>query len=348
MSRRLLTTLLGLLLAFVATGAAQQTDTFVLATYNVENWTRTERRGVPDQPKPEHEKAAVVAVLAAIRPDVLGLVEMGTTDDLAELASRLRAVSVEYPYSAWLQAADAERHVALLSRFPLIKQFSRTNDFYELAGRQHPIQRGILDVLVQVNARYSFRALVVHLKSKRVVEGADQAQMRLEEARLVRRHITATLEQQPRLNLALVGDFNDTPESPPVRTILGEGPFALFALVGWDSRGYDTTHFYRPTRTWSRLDYIAVSPGMSNEFVEGSAKIADVGPWREASDHRAIYASFYAQDRNEPEAAAAVPPEAAPFPWVVVCAILLVVVAALLIALVVTVRRSRMHLPPHD
>jgi hypothetical protein len=63
-----------------------------------------------------------------------------------------------------------------------------------------------------------------------------------------------------------------------------------------DSTGGEGTHYWWKERSFSRIDYLIASPGMSNEFVTGSAHVADPPHWQRASDHRAIYASFLAHD----------------------------------------------------
>ncbi len=278
---------------------AQSTSKFVVAAFNVENWNEIERSGKANQPKPQTEKDAVVSVITTIRPDVLGLEEMGKTNDLAELIGMLRAKGLDYPNQQWIQGADEARHVSLLSRFPIAQRNSRTDYNYLLDGKPTRIQRGILDVLVKVNDSYSFRALVVHLKSKRSSDIGDQAKMRLEEARLLRAHIGKVLKDNPQQKLIVMGDFNDTPDSEPMRVIMGEPLFALFALRPLDSKGSDGTHYWRARHEFSRIDYLITSPGMSNDYINGSAHIADVEGWDKASDHRMVYASFRDQQAGK-------------------------------------------------
>jgi len=273
--------------------SAASTNQFIIATYNVENWNSIERSGKPAQPKPPAEKVAVIGVITTIRPDVLAIEEMGQTNDLAELTTGLRAKGWDYPQQEWIQGSDPDRHVCLLSRFPIVQRNSRTNYTYLVDGKVTHIQRGLLDVLIKVNDNYSFRAIVAHLKSKRRSDYGDQAAMRLEEARLLRTHIGKILKEAPEQNLIALGDFNDTPDSEPIHAIIGDPPFQLFALHPLDSTGQDSTHYWKVHNEFSRIDYLITSPGMSNEYVEGSAHIADVPGWNDASDHRMVYARFY-------------------------------------------------------
>jgi endonuclease/exonuclease/phosphatase family metal-dependent hydrolase len=221
---------------------------------------------------------------------------MGTTNELAELQRALRDDILDYPHTAWIEGVDPTRHVALLSRFPIVEQRSRTNDTYQLDGHAMRVSRGILDVRIQVSPTYSFRAIVVHLKSKRQTDEGDQAVMRREEARLVRRHVEQILQRDPNENVVVMGDFNDSTNSEAIQTITGTNSHRLFALHPRDRKGYDTTHFWKAKREFSRLDYLILSPGMSNEFITGTAQIVDPPRWLDASDHRPVAASFHIGD----------------------------------------------------
>lgn len=274
--------------------------TFRVATYNVENWLLMERNRKPDQPKPAGSKEAWWTIVAEIRPDVLGLQEVGSTNDLAEIAAGLAERGVEYPHWEWIRGVDTNRHVALLSRFPITGRFSRTDYVFTVSTNAHSVQRGILDVAIQVNDHYSFRALVVHLKSRREVPEFDQAEMRLNEAQTLRHHIAKALKEQPDLNLLVMGDFNDVPDSAPLRAVVGEPPFTLHILPARTRAGHTGTHLWRARREWSRIDYIIVSPGMLPEFIPNSARVGEHPLSDRASDHRPVWADFYAEDRSAP------------------------------------------------
>ncbi len=276
------------------------TNTFRVATYNVENWLLMERNRQPDRPKPEPAKQAVFDVLADVKADVLALQEVGDTNDLAEVADGLAARGLVYPHRDWLRAADTNRHVAVLSRFPITDRFSRGDYTFTLGTNVIPFQRGVLDVNIQVNHHYAFRALVVHLKSRREVTDFDQAQARLHEAQLLRAHIGKALKDHPDRNLLVAGDFNDTPDSAPLRTIIGEPPFALVMLPATTARGYSGTHLWRARREWSRIDYLIASPGLAREHITGTARVGDHPASEKASDHRPVWADFIAADRDEP------------------------------------------------
>ncbi len=296
---RLNTQLWVLFFALALPVAAQPTNTFVIASYNVANWNLIERNRQPNQPKPDDEKQAVWRVVQSIQPDVLGVMEMGTTNDLAEFAAGLRARGLDYPHTEWVPGADTNRHVALLSRHPIRHRFSRSDYTYRLGFESARMSRGLLDVEIQVGTDYRFRAIVLHLKSRRAVDYGDQEYMRLQEARLARQHIEQILQKNPRQNLIVMGDLNDKPDSLPVRTIIGAPPLELFDLNPADARGYHDTHFWCAVKQWSRIDYLLPSPGMWSEYVAGSARLVTGEDWLKGSDHKALLATFFSHDLDE-------------------------------------------------
>ena len=101
---------------------AARAETITVATYNVENYVAAGRMvdGAyrPAYPKPEAAKEAMRTVIRALRADVLALQEMGPGRYLEELRRDLRAEGLDYPHLALAEAADADRHVAVLSRLP--------------------------------------------------------------------------------------------------------------------------------------------------------------------------------------------------------------------------------------
>jgi endonuclease/exonuclease/phosphatase family metal-dependent hydrolase len=330
MRRNLLLLLLGLLAA--ASGPAESNFTFTVGAYNVENWNLIERHRQPGQPKPQDAKDAVIQVIAEIRPDVLAVVEMGNLEDFAEFRGRLAGRGLDYPHWEHLQAVDRDRHVALISRFPITHRQSRADHTYELDGQSIPLGRGILDVTIGVNSGYAFRAIAVHLKSKRQVEGGpDQAQMRLAEAHLLRAHIGKILKHNPDEKLLAMGDFNDTPDSPAVQAIIGAPPFVLFPLPCKVARGFEGTHLWRGKGEWSRIDYLLASPALSNDFVAGTAKIYEGEAGFKASDHRLIYAQFRAPFVADAPAAEPAPVEKSSAPRYLIVGLVVILLAILLV-----------------
>ena len=276
----------------------------VVASYNVENYLLIDRRkdGVvmKDAPKPEQEIAAVVQVLGQIRPDIVGIVEIGDESMLDDLQKRLRTAGLDYLYREWVMGADERRHICLLSKFPIVERNSRDDIRFELDGMTLRMNRGILDVTVEVNPKYRLRLVGAHLKSRRAVPEYDQALMRAREARSLREHVDEILAAAPDTNLLLFGDLNDTKNEYPIREIIGLKGAPNYMMDLWlrDSRGEHWTYYWKTADEYSRVDYLLVSPDLVKEVVAEKCGINDSPFWNDASDHRAIYAVIFAADRT--------------------------------------------------
>jgi len=60
---------------------------------------------------------------------------------------------------------------------------------------------------------------------------------------------------------------------------------------------HDLTHYYGVEDTYSRIDYLMVSPGMAREWVKEQTFIPTLANWGLASDHRPLLATFEAENR---------------------------------------------------
>ena len=276
----------------------------VVASYNVENYLLIDRRKhgavIKDAPKPEQEIAAVVKVLGQIRADIVGLIEIGDESMLDDLQKRLRTAGLDYSHREWVKGADERRHICLLSKFPIVERNSRDDVRFELDGKTLRMNRGILDVTVEVNPDYRLRLVGAHLKSRRVVPEYDQNLMRAKEAWSLREHIDKILAAAPDTNLLLFGDLNDTKNQYPIREIIGwkGAPNHMMDLWLHDSRGEHWTYYWKAADEYSRVDYLLASPALVKEVIAEKCGINDSPYWNEASDHRAIYAVILAVNRT--------------------------------------------------
>jgi endonuclease/exonuclease/phosphatase family metal-dependent hydrolase len=272
--------------------------------YNLRNYLPMKRQvngaSVEDAPKPEDEIAALVKVVAAAQPDIVGICEIGGAAYVQDFQDRLKQAGIDLPHAERVDAAtEYERNLALLSRFPIVARHSRADLSYLIGDKRLPFQRGILDVTIAPNPHYRLRLVGLHLKSKREVPEADQALMRRNEAQLARQHIDAVLKLEPGVNLIVYGDLNDTKNEAPVRALLGrfrsEG--YLTAINVEDQSGYRWTHYWKYADIYARLDYILASKGMVPEIDKKKSFIPHREDWYLASDHRPLVVTIQPKDQ---------------------------------------------------
>ena len=284
-------------------------ETFRVATYNVENYFNeaTQTRFV----KSAESKAKVRESILALKPDILGLEEMGPTNALLELRDSLKAAGLDLPQWEHVTGADTNIHVAILSRFPIVARRSHTNENFLLNGRRFHVGRGFGEVDIQVNPGYKLTVIAAHLKSKRTVAEADEKELRFEEARLLREKIDLRLAASPNANLLVLGDFNDGKDSPSTKVVIGRGKQKLVDTrppertgdnapppnPNWEPRNVTWTHFYGKEDVYSRIDFILLSPGLAREWVTNETYVLTIPNWGVGSDHRPVVATFEAVDK---------------------------------------------------
>ena len=283
---------------------------FSVGTFNVENYLGDAVRGRPQKPPLGRQK--VRECLLTIHADVVALQEMGDQKVLLELRDQLSASGLDYPHWEHVTGFDTNIHLAVLSRFPIVRRRPHTNETYLLNGRRLSVSRGFAEVEIEVNPAYRFTLLAAHLKSKRPVAVADESEMREQEAAALRRIVDALLERQRGLNLIVLGDLNDSQNSRSVKALIGRGRRALVDTRPAEQNGDQLptplgqrypprrvtwTHHYGKEDTFSRLDYILLSQAMERERLPSKTYILTLPDWGQASDHRPIVAGFEAINR---------------------------------------------------
>lgn len=282
---------------FIAGNIAQAALT--VATYNLENYTIADRMvdGVyrPAYPKPEKEKAALRQVITGIAPDILAVCEMGKKEFLAEFQRELKLAGQDYPHTVVLEAADADRHVALLAKVPFKEVRRHAAVPIKYFGQPDVVKRGVLEVIFATREG-DVSVFVIHLKSKFTERKDDpeSAIRRTLEAEAVRDLVLARYPDPAKARFILCGDWNDTRMSRPVSALQKRGNLELGEILpAADSRGDTWTHYYRKEDSYSRLDYVLVSPALKPLVAHDRATIWDGAGTREASDHRAVFVELH-------------------------------------------------------
>ena len=286
-------------------------ETFRIAAYNVENYLDkpTETR---KNTKSESAKAKVRETILAMKPDVIALEEMGELSALLELRDSLKRAGLDLPHYEHITGYDTNIHVAVLSKFPIVARRPRTNENFLLNGRRFQVGRGFTDVDIKVNDQYQFTLIGAHLKSRRPVAQADESDLRLEEAKMLRAIVDKHLAEKPDANLVVLGDLNDTYNTKPVKAVIGIGKTKLTdtrpAEQNGDNLPHPThpnysprneawTHYYGVEDSYSRIDYLLLSPGMAREWKKDQTYIPVIPNWGQGSDHRALVATFDTENK---------------------------------------------------
>lgn len=269
-------------------------ETLTIATYNVENYGPANRvvdgSFHPNYPKPEGEKDALRKVIRTMAADVIVLQEMGTAPYLEELQQDLRAEGAEYPYSALAVAADVDRHVALLSRRPLVSSTTLDLSFSYLGGVAH-VKRGVLAATLRISGG-DVTLFAVHLKSRLTerVDDPDSAIRRAAEATAIRDAILKRFPDPTTARFIVLGDCNDSKASKALAHLQHRGQTAIAVLLpAVDAKGETWTYSYKREDSYARIDHILVSPALRSAVVDGTAHICDVDDVTTASDHRPVY-----------------------------------------------------------
>jgi len=301
MKSRFLRTL-GIFLLLDATTFA---GTIRVATYNVENYL--------DQPtesrlfvKSDAAKAKVRESIHALNPDVIALEEMGSTNALLELRASLKKDGLDFPFWEHVQGFDTNIHLAVLSKLPFVARLPHTNDSFLLDGRRFRVSRGFAEVEIQATPNFNFTLIAAHLKSRRPSPEADEAEQRLQEAKILRGIVDEKLTREPNANLVVLGDFNDVVSSPSTKETIGRGKLKLTDTRPAERNG-DTdanenpryaprnvtwTHYYGLEDSYSRIDYILLSPALGRRWLTNETYICSLPNWGIGSDHRPITATF--------------------------------------------------------
>jgi endonuclease/exonuclease/phosphatase family metal-dependent hydrolase len=279
-------------------------ETFRVATYNVENYLDEPTETRPA--KSPESKAKVCENILALKPDVLALQEMGDLKAFEELRGALSSKGLTLPFWTHVTGFDTNIHVAVLSKFPFRSVHAHTNDSFLLDGRRFRVSRGFAEVEIAVNTNYTFTLITAHLKSKRPIGIADENELRIEEAKVLREKIDGVFAANAEARLIVLGDFNDTPDAKSTKAIMGRGKHKMVdtrpterngdeltaSRRGQPPRSVAWTHFYAVQDTYSRLDYILLSPVLAHNWVTNQTFVLTAPNWGLASDHRPILATF--------------------------------------------------------
>lgn len=298
--RFVLPLLIALLLLAALPAQAQQAKQITIASYNVKNFF-----DVFDDPYMEDEdnavkpRADIEALARAIRSldaDVIALQEVENDHVIkAMVDAYLRDAGYKHIVASYTNSGRGIRLV-VISKLPVASVTSYHQRELSLPDdeRRWHFARDLFRVQVQVNDVRNLDLFVVHFKSKISSKGdPDSAAWRLAEATMARSIIDGILQSDPGGWLAIVGDFNDTPETKTIAAFTDWGPLRTPGLT--DVHADRTperriTYLHKPYR--STIDYILVSPALAKRYISNSSRVLTDEDLLSGSDHAPIAASF--------------------------------------------------------
>jgi endonuclease/exonuclease/phosphatase family metal-dependent hydrolase len=261
---------------------------------------------------PEHSAwQPTIWSILSLHADVIALEEMGTSNALQELRDSLKKDGEDFAFWEQVHAYDTNIHVAVLSKLPIVARRSHTNDAFLLDGKRFQVKRGFAEVDIQAAPDFQFTLIAAHLKSHLSAADADEAEERLGEAKALRAIVDARLANNPDARLIVLGDFNDGKDSASTKAIIGHGKTKLFDTRPVERNG-DTapgqppyfeprdvawTYFYGKSDTYSRIDFIFLSPAMKRIWLPAETFIPTISNWGIGSDHRPIVAGFCTDEK---------------------------------------------------
>jgi endonuclease/exonuclease/phosphatase family metal-dependent hydrolase len=185
--------------------------------------------------------------------------------------------------------------VAFASKHRVVRVKSHKDHTYTLPGSTEvqKFRRDLLEVDVELPGGIPMKVFTVHFKSKRGGEASDI--IREGEAREARKIIKEAVRDLPHKNYVVMGDFNDSPETPTARALTeidqdGWGLVDLAAQAGNSTPTYPTGE--EDAKKWGskRIDYIMTSPELAGKLT--SVSVHRTPATYVASDHFPLTATF--------------------------------------------------------
>jgi endonuclease/exonuclease/phosphatase family metal-dependent hydrolase len=274
-------------------GQAQGTKPLTIMNWNTRNFLNDVNDPGPEdddfiKSSSEYQAQinAVAAIIQAQSPDVVMFAEVENLGVLDKLNEKLGG-------------AYSERHlfdsndprgidVAVMSKLPLSNVVSHKDDTFAVEGTQAPEYQFARDCL-QVEFTFEqqeFALFGVHLRSK---GPPDDPNKRLAEAQRCRAIADEYASGKPDAAIAILGDYNDLPASPPVKAVLGSNP-TFFSVTDYVPENDRWTFDYQGVR--ELIDHQIVNPKMHGLLDTTKVVIPHGSEVGMASDHTPIVATY--------------------------------------------------------
>lgn len=247
-------------------------------------------------------------VIKALNADVQCLIEVENRDTIHNFNVDLLG-SIKFPYNILIDGNDTRGiDVGVLSRYPIKKICTHIFDKEKPASKSYIFSRDCLELELEIAKNKSLFILCNHFKSKGYSASQTTANAR---RKLQAKKVKEILKSNYNLKTDMVvvlGDFNDTPDSKPLKDLFGTADlFDVLKLKFGTDINKTYTYFYNGK---THIDFILVSKPLKdaftdagverrgmfglNELSNGAEKRFDsiTAPSNAASDHAAVWADF--------------------------------------------------------
>lgn len=232
--------------------------------------------------KTEHVSARATEnsarTIGAIAPDILGVVEAEDRTTLGRFNKHVLPEVGADPFDhLMLIDGNDERgiDVGIMTRanYPIVSIRSHVDD-RDADGLI--FSRDCAESQILLPSGDSMWVLVNHLKSKGYGSPADNDARRQRQAERVRQIVDDHLSAGDKY-IAVIGDLNDTPDRPPLASLVGNGSPVkdVSRFAGFDDGGRPGTH--GNCTASSKIDYLLLSPDLFSKIT--AAGVERRGMW---------------------------------------------------------------------
>ncbi len=270
---------------------------FRIASYNVLNmFDDIDDPGKKDEgtpPKSAESQAALAEVILSSEADIIALQEVEKLSILREFRDG-NGLKEEYPHLVLVEGNDNRGiDVALMSKYPVNDVVTHKDKVFPVEGQDdRGFLRDLLQADVDVPGDGEVRFFLGHLASKRGGKRADR--MRIAEAKAAREIVKEQTRDFPGQRYVVVGDFNDTPDSPAVQELKrkDEDGFGLVDAFRNEPEAVSYPTRERTAKKWGykRIDHILLSPELAQQQVD--QEVHHHPKDEQASDHWMVSADF--------------------------------------------------------
>lgn len=262
-----------------------------------------------EEPIDEESMRNTARVIRDVNADILAVVEAEHRPGLCVFNETLLKAVDGKPYpSVMLIDGNDERgiDVGILTRdgFSIERMNSHVDD--RTASGDHVFSRDCPEYWIRTAGGKEVLVLVNHFKSKGFGSPAKSNARRKEQAARVA-EIYETLRSDGHTMIAVVGDFNDTPDSDPLSPLVGKTDLKdIFTHPNFEDDGHPGT--FGLANAANKIDYILLSPKLFEKVESGGVFRKGVWPgvqpkrWEvydevarpedAASDHAAVWADL--------------------------------------------------------